>query len=300
MNFTNKTLYEASTQALLVDDKPDHVRTSFWASDGYKDRFDLYHSWIGTKSTNPFGAETKLIFSAGKAIELAFVQSMINAGHFKDFNDDQMRVDMERKGVRITGYVDAVTKDGHPCEIKSYYGRHNEKDIDKGIAKDGYLLQLCVYMDFMDQDTGFLIYLGRDMGNYYVFEVRRMKDGRFLCIGTKDARSEQIIDLHAEYSRWYEIKTNYVDKKIEPVADYQYKYDIEETDWTKVVKSKRTDARTGKAVLGDWQAKYSSYKKLLVEAEAKRKNIDSDVYLGYTEKELARIAELTKGHSTWK
>jgi hypothetical protein len=87
---------------------------------------------------------------------------------------------------------------------------------------------------------------------------------------------------------------------VEPESDYRYKYLIDTIDWAKVPKSKITEARMGRVVLGDWQAKYSPYKDLIVDREAKMMGKTFDGYIGYSAEEIEKIKELTKGFSSKK
>jgi hypothetical protein len=68
---------------------------------------------------------------------------------------------------------------------------------------------------------------------------------------------------------------------------------IEEIDWAKISKSNITKARNNRKVIGDhpFWVHYSPYKNLILEKEG--------VTPGYTDKEIEKIKELTKGYSKW-
>jgi len=65
-----------------------------------------------------------------------------------------------------------------------------------------------------------------------------------------------------------------------------------EIDWKNTPKSQITKARNNYAVIGDWQAKYSNFKDLLIKKE--------ESSIGYNDEEIGEIKEMTKGYSTWK
>ena len=128
-----------------------HEKESFWATDTEKDRFEIYHRWIGTEPTNPISVDTLLTFNAGGLMEEAIVKRIEDLGILKE---TQTRVEMKRYGVPITGYIDAVLEDGTPVEIKSYYGDYQERELSQGQARTSYCKQLAVYMDFLQTEKG--------------------------------------------------------------------------------------------------------------------------------------------------
>lgn len=270
------------------------VATSFWAGDAEKDAFEIYHQWKGTKPSNPFQGKTLLMFEVGKQLELSIVKTLIDKGSAYDYPDEkQHRIEMERHGVPISGYMDAVlTLRDVPLEIKSFYGYNQEKEIKDGTPKLSYLKQLAIYMDYMDKDEGRLIYVHRGTGDMYEFFLMRKKN-IFTC-------GPQSFDLDEVYKRYASIHKDYILQDIEPPSDYRYKYDIETLDWGKVKNDDIKKARNNQAVLGDWQVKYSLYKDKIVAKEAEALGKDPSTYLGYTDAELARICDLTAGYTAKK
>ena len=262
-------------------------RTSFWATDCEKPLFDLYHSWMGTKPTNPIEVQTLFMFEVGKMVELALVNKLQEVGELKKFdNDEQQRIEMEREGVPISGYIDAIKTDGTPVEIKTYYGTYQDKDLENGIARTSYLKQLAVYMDFLDVNSGTLIYVERGTGKSFEFILTRE--------GTIFTCNDISFDMMEVYKRWAKLYTENVLPKVEIKSEYRYKIPVEDVDWKSIPKHKVSKARNGGLVIGDhpWAVQYSDYKNLLIEREG--------TTLGYTDSEIEKIVELTKGHSTWK
>lgn len=271
----------------ISKDEP-HEKKSFWATDVEKDKFDIWHRWNGTPPTNPIDPEKKIMFSAAKMIEEAVVQNFKEMGLSVFEGEGQYRVDFERSNVRITGYIDSLIREEEgivPVEIKTYYGDYQERELQKGIPKTSYLKQLAVYMDFLGVLKGYLLYFNRATGQMHQFTLFRNKNGLFKCFGIE-------FDINEEYERFNQIYSNYILTGLEPMPDYFYKYPIEKIDWRSISKSKISQARNNKSVIGDWQAKYSPYKEILVKKQG--------TCLGYSEEEIEQIKTLTKGYSTWK
>lgn len=261
-----------------------HERKSFWCSDSEKMLFDIYQEWIGTPPTNPIEAEKLMMFTVGKKVELALVENLQEAGLAKKFeNDDQLRVDMVRSEVPITGYIDCVLINGDPVEIKSFYGVAQFAEISKGNPKPSYLKQLAMYMDFLNKEKGKLVYVDRGTGQMFEFTLIREGQSKYKCMNVD-------FDLKELYDRWHEFYINNIKPSIEPKPDYRYKIPVEEIDWGKVSKTDISKARTGKKVIGDhpWAVQYSVYKDLIIEKEG--------CGLGYSDSEIAKIKELTKGY----
>lgn len=264
-----------------------HDKDSFWASDSEKDALELYLKWKGVPVTNPIEPETKVIFTAGKMIEEAVIKLLGD-----EVKESQVRVEMEREGVQITGYIDAVLKDGTPMELKSYYGDYQDKDLEAGNPKTSYLKQLAIYMDFLNVSKGYLVYFNRGTGQMYQFTLNRDGD-KYTCNNIS-------FDLRDTYSKWAVLKKDFIDKGIEPNSDYQYKYPISSINWSELSTSKISSARNGSAVIGDYQVKYSPYKNYIVSKEAKSHGLTFEEYIGYDSRELELIKELTKGYSARK
>jgi hypothetical protein len=261
----------------LFNQREKKDKTSFWATDFGKNAFDIYHSWIGTEPTNPFKPETLIMFEVAKKLEMAWVENMAEAGLLKP-QKEQLHFFMEREDVPVTGMLDGITKDGYPIEIKSFYGYYQEKSLIAQNPKSSYCGQLAVYMDYLDVDKGYLLHICRGTGKIYLFEQTRKGD-EFTCGNTK-------INLLSEYQRWSKIYKDFIMKTKEPPSDYQYKYPLDEINYTKQTKAAISRAKRNESVLGDWQVKYSAYKDLIIEREG--------CGTGYSAKELETLQQLTK------
>jgi len=270
---------------LQLEKERDHKKTSFWCSESETNVFDIYHRWIGTKKTNPPGAETEVIFSAGKMMELALVEKLVKQGVVKDM-DDQLRIEMVRCGVPITGYADAILTEGDmPCEIKTYYGDYQDRELGNGMVRSSYVKQIAMYMDCTGKENGLLLYMNRGNGKMFEFPVERNGD-RFMC-------GEVRFDITDTYKKWAQLYENNILKNIEPKSEYRYKIPIEEIDWSTISNADISKARNNKKVIGDsWSVQYSDYKDLIL--------LQEGVTAGYSEQELDRIKELTAGYSSKK
>jgi len=268
----------------VLTKKEEHKKKSFWASDSEKDVFDIYHAWIGTTPTNPIGVETQIIFSAGKMMEESLMKKLIDADIAID-EPEQTRIEIERENVPISGYIDGILKDGTPIEIKTYYGDYHERDLVAGKPRTSYLKQLAIYMDAQNKNLGKLIYLSRGTGKIFEFELERVEGTKFKCMSIE-------FDLEDTYKKWAKLYKNNILPKIEPIPEFRYKYPLDEIDWKNTPKSQITKARNNYAVIGDWQAKYSNFKDLLIKKE--------ESSIGYNDEEIGEIKEMTKGYSTWK
>lgn len=264
------------------NDKREHEKKSFWASDCERNAFDLYHAWIGTPPTNPFDAKSLWRFACGKAAEECIL-AQIKDELAED--GDQYRIEFEWEGVPITGYADAKLKDGTIVEIKSYYGEYQAKDMLAGAPKLSYLKQLAVYMYAEKLKKGLLYMVPMPMGEHFQFVLEQTSEGVFECNGVT-------FDIVDEFVRWKKLYEDNIKPKIEPVSEYRYKYDLDTLDWRSISKSQISQARNGHKVLGDWQILYSPYKDLIVEKEG--------TDLGYTLQELALIKEKTTGYTNWR
>lgn len=270
-------------EQLLIEEP--HDKDSFWASDVEKNSFDIYHRWLGTEPTNPIEPETQIIFTSGKMIEQAIVKS-----YFGYEPEEQDRIEIEREGVPITGYLDTMI-DGVPVEIKTFYGDYQEKDLEAGNARISYLKQLAIYMDAKDKDKGVLLYFHRGTGRMFEFILER-KGNVFTC-------GKISFDITDEYKRFSKIYKENIVPKREPASDFVYKYPVETVKWKEIPKHKISKARNGHAVLGDWQVLYSNYKEMIVKKEASRHGKTLNEYLGYSQAELDKIKALTSGYSNW-
>jgi hypothetical protein len=260
-------------------------KNSFWPSETEANVFDIYHKWKGTPVTNGPSAQSLMMMKVGKLMEESYTNMLFKMGVGKS---DQARVDMEREGVKITGYIDQILVEDRkdvPLEIKSFYGPYAEKELKEGKPKKGYLQQLAIYMDYLGVDLGYLLHLDRGSGKPYQFSVVRTGPLTFKCLDTE-------IDLGVVYKKWSRLFKANIEKSIEPKSEFVYKYDVTKIDWSKVSNSDISKARVNKKVLGDFQAGYSPFLDLLIEREGTTR--------GYTTEEIAIIKAATKGYSTKK
>lgn len=265
-------------------------KLGFYPTDFLKSNFDLYQKFKGTPPTNPPKWNDTLKFGAGNGMEAQLLTVLKDSGIVKEsYNQrDDGRVLMEREGMQIRGYMDAVTIEGEPIEIKSINNK-NQYDIRKyreGQPRLNYVGQLAMYMDFLDKDKGYLFVASIDGLNYFIIPCNRIGLRKFRCGNVE-------VDLDSEYKRFAKLYKNNILKDIEPDCwEYHYKYPIDELDWHSISKSKISLARNNRAVIGDWQVQYSDYKDLLIERQG--------VGVGYTDEEIIKIREYTKGYTTWK
>jgi hypothetical protein len=268
----------------MNDERLKKEKTSFWASESEKPLFDLYHEWMGTPPTNPLMAEKLVMFSAAKHLEISIIKRLQSIGLVQKQEDDkQLRFEMERQGIKVSGYYDGVFVDGTPVEIKTFYGEYQATLLKEGNPKPSYLKQLAIYMDSLDKNLGKLIYLDRGTGEMYEFDLRREPNSlRFKSMAVE-------FDLNDTYNRWAKLYKNHVAPKIEPPSEYKYKKPLHAIDWSKVSRSDISKARNNHKVIGDWEALYSPYKSLIIEREG--------TTLGYSLEELEQIKRLTTGYS---
>jgi len=276
-------------------------RVSFWCGESETPAFDLYHRWKRTPETNPMTPEKKIELGFRKLVELSIVGVFRRMGILVESADKEehrklYRVEMIRQGIKVTGYKDAIIKEdlmNIPVEIKTSNGFYALKELESGTPKSSYLKQLAQYIDFDEAPYGYLFQVHFESAflikDIYQFKVEVVKQSD----GSKVFRCNKVeFDIWDTYKNWAEIYERYIAPDIEPPLEYKYKYDIEKVDWTKLSTSQISAARNGHSVLGDWQVKYSSYKDLIIEREGTE--------LGYTDAELKRINEITKGYTSKK
>jgi len=298
-----------------IGEERTRVKKSFWCTESETNQLELFFKFKGIKPTNPMKPETKFGLNIRKKVEdviLSYLEDIIiKPKRYEDEdgtiieNPEQHRVKMERLGVPITGYMDAVIKervevesgaDGVngqwielPVEIKTSYGPFAEAELKRCEPKLGYLKQLGQYMDFMGVNKGYLFQLhfsnnGFIPDDFYQFALIR-NGNKFKCGNIEFDIYEDI------YKRYERIWNNYIVPNIEPPSEYKYKYKLDEIDWRRIPKSKVTNARNNRAVIGDWQIQYSDWKDLIIQKEGTQ--------LGYTDQELNYIKDCTKGFTSW-
>ncbi len=281
----------------LLEEDEEYVKgrkqkSSFWPSESEKPLFDIYHTWFQTPQTNPIEAEKLIMFSAAKMMELALIGKLQKMGLVKKATDQQ-RFEFEREGVLVTGYADGIFEDGTPIEVKTFYGDYQARELNAGRPKSGYLKQLAMYMDVLDQDLGKLIYLDRGSGAMYEFDLVRTPD-------TLKFKSMAIeFDLNDTYKKWAKFYNENIllEKEPDPFECGHYKAKIDEINWSQLSKAVIGAARNGHKVIGtmpeeQWKILYSPWKDLLLERQGYKS--------GYSETELANIKRITKGYSSKK
>lgn len=264
-------------------------KKAFYASDYGKLDIDLYFSFAGEKKTNPPEWNETLKWGAGKGVEEQMLKILKMNGVVKeDYTQEQHgRIEMIREDIQINGYIDAMTIDGLPIEIKSV-NNANKFDVmkyDKGEPRENYVGQLAIYMDYLGVDKGYLFVSTIDGLHYYWFECIRIGKLKYKCGNT-------VVDLFNEYARWYVLYNENVLKKVPPECPIRYKIPVDEIDWTKVSKTDISKARTNQKVIGDpdsWKIQYSDWKDKIIELQG--------ATLGYSDEELLKINLATKGYS---
>lgn len=285
-----------------------HEKVSFYPTESETSAFEIYHRFKGTLETNPMDVKTRFGLGMRKKLEEAAISFFDGmeilkepepytnlAGKYIE-KPDQHRVDMEKNGVRITGYMDGVILEKQsvivtndvPIEIKTSYGKYQQDELLAGKPKMSYLKQLAIYMDSIDAEKGYLfqVHFERDLiiDDIYQFTIIKTGDKTYQCNGI-------IIDLNIVYARYKEIWDKYIQTDTEPVCEFRYKYPLEEINWRELYQSQISGARNNKAVIGDWQVKYSSYKNLIIEKEGST--------IGYSDQEIEYILSQTRGYTRW-
>jgi len=276
--------------------KINHIpreRTGFHASDYGKLGFDLYCAFKGIPESNPAEWYATLKWGAGKGVEMQMLKVLKDSGYVsEDYvqEEEAPNVVFEREGVKITCHIDAINIHGEPVEIKSINNK-NSVDINKykdGKPRENYVGQLAIYMDALGKERGHMFVASVDGLSYFWFICEHIGDRVYKC-------GETFVDLNKEYKRWATLKTEFIDKDIEPdvFEAGRYKIPISEIKWDTLTPAMTSALRTGKRVLGDpdsWRILYSPWKDLIVQRQGER--------VGYSEEELKAILEITKGYSS--
>lgn len=262
----------------------------FYASDYGKPILDTYLKFKGVPETNPPKWFETLKWGAGKGVEEAMLGVLKQNGIVnQNYNQEEHGgFKMERNGITIAGYMDAVHVNGNPIEIKSINNKNDFdiKSYEDGYPRENYVGQLSIYMDNLGVDTGYLFVSSVDGLHTFWFECKKQSDGVYKC-------GNVIVDLNEQYRKWNKLYHEYVLKDIEPNPfQYIYKRNIDEIDWKSVSKSDISKARNNRKVLGDWQVLYSGYKDYIIEKQK--------ATLGYTIEELEKIIKYTEKYTTWK
>lgn len=269
----------------------DREKKAFYAGDYGKSALDLFFAFTGEPKTNPPSWGDTLKWGAGRGVEdqmgIILKDSGIVRPEYNQKTDG--RVELERYGVKIHGYIDFKTKGGRPIECKSI-NNANKFDIFKyqsGLPRESYVGQLATYLEYCKKSEGYLFVASIDGLNYFWIPCRKLKSGKYKC-------GKVIIDIDAEYKRWAYIYDTYIRTKTLPtefIHEAPYKRDVFTLDWKAQSQNAIKKARQGTAVIGDWRVQFSPWKDKILELQG--------VTPGYTNDELAHILEVTKGYTTW-
>jgi len=264
-------------------------KTAFYASDVYKPVLDLYFRFNGVEPTNPPHWYDTLKWGAGNGVEEAMLKVLKDSGFVEEEYDQKEhgRIDIEREGVEIHGYIDAISKDGLPIEIKSINNknRFDIENYENGKPRQNYVGQLAVYMDALGVDRGYLLVSSIDGLHRFLLECEALDNRKYKCCNTE-------VDLDKVYKRWSRLWEHNITKDTIPKAtEYTYKYSLKDMDWKTQSKTNITKARNGHKVLGDWQITYSPWKDKIIEMQEES--------IGYTPEEIIFIKEQTKGYTRW-
>jgi len=269
-------------------------KTSFWASESEIQAFDIYHRWMKTPPTNPIEEEKLMMLKMRKLTEDAIVFYLKQTGKVIErlTNGERCFFEWGPNKVPISGYPDIGISDGKKeiiVEVKTYYGGKQHSEIRIGKVKSSYLKQLAIYLYHFKINHGILLMVNQGTGEKFEYELYQNGKNKhhFIC---PDNSVE--INLEETFKKWENIWIKNILPKKEPKIDFIYKYDIKKIDWDNLPASVISKARNNKAVVGDWQIKYSDYKNLII---SKQKTTS-----GYTPEELKIIRELTTGYSTKK
>ncbi len=265
-------------------------RKNFYASDFDKPNLDLYFSWTDEPKTNPPKWYDTLKWGAGNGVEDAMLKILKMNGVVAEDYDQKLHggFKIEREGITISGYTDARNLEGEPIEIKSINNANTQgiREYENGYPRHNYVGQLSIYLDALGKDKGYLFASSIDGLHRFWFECRRVRPGVYQC-------GNVTVDVNAEYRRWAKLLKENIEPRFMPdVFQFVYKYPVDEIDWTKLGVAKISAARTGKAVVGDWELNWSDWKNRIIELQGSQ--------LGYTNAELEVILEKTKGYTTWK
>lgn len=268
-------------------------RDSLHCSDFGKASLDLYFRMTGVPETNPPQWYEKLKWGAGLGVEKELLQVLKDSGIVPEEYDQDVHGVLEKEidGIKITGHMDGNTsldQTGEPIEIKSINNK-NFPDIKKyedNMPRENYVGQLAMYCYLTGSKKGHLFVVSVDGLHRFYFEMNEVDDGVFKC-------GKVTVDVKKEIQRLITLYKENVLKGVMPdIWEYRYKHDIESINWKEVSKDKISKARMNKAVIGDYQISYSGWKKMIAELQG--------TSLGYDQRELARIKELTDGYSRWQ
>ena len=296
-------------------DRRDEKRSkqSFWASDCLKPMNELFWAWTNVPRTNPVTPEKLSMFDVGKLCELHMINRLImqglaadlqNEDHVKcvekalgkrlafakepdEFGKRQIRMEMERQYVPITGYLDGITLKGYPIEVKSTRSTKYIGNIARGkLGQIEHLYQLACYMDFLGVDKGLLAVVSRPDGCAVFVELKHLGDYIYQTgsqsIGLPEemgSGDEEIhiepttFDLEDEFKRWRKLYEDYIHPNIEPKLEYEYKATLTNELLSHYNETQIKNAIRGRRMLSshEWKPQYCDWRNLWVEKEMKLK-----------------------------
>ena len=309
-------------------------KQSFWASDCLKPLNELFWAWTNVPKTNPVSPEKLSMFDIGKLCELHVIRrlqkggiaadlenegdvSLVNsvlktplafAKHHDEFGCRQIRMEMEREYVPVTGYLDGITLRGEPIEVKSTRSSKYIKDVATGRPpQKEHVYQLACYMDFLGSKYGWLIVTSRPDGVIMVVQVENLFDGTFITVSSsiglpeemggsggsefRDAPEHEplLIDLHAEFKRWRKLYEDHIHPNKETPLQFEYRPTI-----TKEILEMYPEDKIKKAIKGDrilneheWKPMYCDWRDLWIAKEMKQKGFtDKDEFFRYAPEEI--------------
>ncbi len=317
-----------------IREERDKEKKSFWCTESETNQLEIFYKFKGIKPSNPMTPETQFGLNIRTKVEDVILKYLddilLSPMPYTDSegtlieNPDQQRIEMERLGVPITGYIDSlivesVIENGVrkieivPVEIKTSYGPYAKTELDRCEPKLPYLKQTAQYMDWLKENVNIFLPRLKEMfpdekcelkiacNKGYLFQLHFSNNGfipedfyQFVLIrdGNKFKCGHVEFDLYEDvYKRYERIWNDYIVPNIEPESEFKYKYPLESIDWKGLPKTKIANARNNKAVIGDWQIIYSDWKDMIIEKEGSQ--------LGYSDEELTFINQETKGYTTW-
>jgi len=271
-------------------DRREH--NQFHASDFMKPDLDLYFDFIKEPKTNPATWNERLKWGAGEGVEAQMLLTLQHNGIVEEgYDQHENEQIIERSNVRVDCHIDAVRKGVEtPIEIKSTNNKNRwyVKKYEDGYPPENYVGQLGIYMDALGKERGNLFASTVDGLSYFWLDAMWESESHVRCMNT-------VVDVYSEYERWERLLNEHIlPKKMPDIWQYRYKHPIQEINWYELTTSTISKARTGKAVIGDFQVQYSDWKDLIIKLQGETP--------GYTSEELSLIRELTEGYTTkaWK
>jgi len=316
-----------------------HVKKSFWASDCLKPLNELFWAWTNVPKTNLVSPEKMAMFDIGKLCELHIIRRLQKIGFAADLESDediatvekalkkalffakekdefgcrQIRMEMEREYVPVTGYLDGISLRGEPIEVKSTRSTKYIKDVATGKPPQvEHLYQLCCYMDFTGSDVGWLIVTSRPDGAIMIVKVEKIgsqvysttshslgmpEESEPIDFDPNDENAEVIenviVDLGEEFRRWRRLYEDHIHTNKEPELEFEYRPDVTKALLDSYVMNNGNTMKIKKAIKGDrilqahgWKPLYCDWRDLWIEKEAAQKGVKPAELLRYNDSEI--------------